>query len=288
MARIPLHEPLDPAHWRHLWEKASTQGLGRVSIIDCPGRPAEPGPYTGMTDVPFVLLCLGGSITVSRADGGSFVLRERDGCLWAAGTWVANWHADCPRYLRATFDHDHVFVALKDRALSRSDGSRPDIYGMAVPGPVEPATRGLLAGLAAVRWHPATALAAFTLAMWAVHEHLGLASAIPGRVHPTWPRLQALAARNPPPSRAAAARELNLAPETVSRLCRRQGDCTWMEVVDAARLARAELHMHGSEDLTAIAQQCGFASAGHLIRRFRLRHGLTPEVWRRRVRGGGT
>ncbi|MBN8525552.1 MAG: helix-turn-helix transcriptional regulator, partial [Planctomycetes bacterium] len=96
-----------------------------------------------------------------------------------------------------------------------------------------------------------------------------------------WPRVAALAAADPAPTRAAAARTLGLAPETVSRLCRRHGGCTWLELVDAARLGRAELLLRGDASLAAVAGRCGFASAQHLIRRFRMRHGVTPEAWRR-------
>jgi AraC-like DNA-binding protein len=278
---LPQHEPLDPAAWRAAWETASGAGLATVRIISEPGQPRGDEPFTGVTRVPFAMLCLAGRIQVRTASGLRFTLQPRDACIWAPGTWVACWHAECPRYLRATVDQDHVFAAMKDHDRRRRGGRLVDLYGVAVPGLIDPAARGLLGGLSAVAWRPQTARAVGELLFWAVHAHLGTASG-PERTS-TFVRLQALAASDPPPSRSAAARAVGVAAETVSRLCRRHGGCTWNDLVAAARLQRAELLLRGGSRLEVIAEACGFASAGHLIRRFRQRHGTTPERWRRSV-----
>ena len=272
---LPQHEPLDPGQWRQAWEQAAGR-LGRVRVIVCPGQPRDPGPFTGVTPVPFAMLSLAGRIAVRTADGGRFALLAGEACLWAPGTWVACWHAECQRYLRATIDHDHVFAALKDHERRRRGGRLVDLYGVAVPGLLDPALRGLLAGLAGAAWDPPAARAAGGLLFWAVHAHLGSPPA-----PDAFGRLRAIAAREPPPDRAVAARELGVAAETVSRLCRRLGGCTWLELIDAARLQRAEVALRGGGTLDTVATACGFASAGHLIRRFRHRHGLTPDAWRR-------
>lgn len=276
---MPDYLPLDPQRWRSFWAAAAPR-LGTVHVVAQPGRPTEPGPFTGMTTAPFAMLCLTGSISVGTADGGGFVLRSGDGCLWAAGTWVSCWHADCPRYLRATFGPDEMLAAVKDPQLCRVGTRRADLCAVAVRGGPGPAVRGLLSGLAGQRWTPEMARAAFATTLWSAHAQLDPTAA--PAADGAWPRIAALAGRDPSPTRAAAARELGLAPETISRLCRRHGGCTWLELVDAARLGRAELVLRGEKGLADIAERCGFASAQHLIRRFRLRHGTTPEAWRRR------
>ncbi|HAT11701.1 MAG TPA: hypothetical protein DCS97_14160 [Planctomycetes bacterium] len=278
---LPAHEPLDPAHWRSAWEEVARAGLGPVRVLADPGRPRDEVPFTGVTSVPFAMLCLVGKIQVRSAAGERFTLGPRQSCIWAPGTWVACWHADCPRYLRATVDHDHVFVAMKDHDRRRRGGRLVDLYGVAVPGLLDPAVRGLLGGLAGTVWSAETARAAGELLWWAVHAQLG--AAVHPRPEAAQVRLLALAGRDPPPSRAEAARELGVAPETVSRLCRRYVGDSWTALIDAARLRRAELLLRGPQRLESIAATCGFASAGHLIRRFRLRHGTTPERWRRRL-----
>lgn len=279
---LPAHEPLDPALWRQAWEQAAGTGLAGVRIVACPGVPRDPGPFTGVTAVPFAMLCLAGTIDVRCADGTRFGLRPREACIWTPGTWVACWHADCPRYLRATIDHDHVFAAMKDHDRRRRGGRLVDLYGVAVPGLLDVATRGLLAGLGATAWTPPTARAAGELLLWAVHARLAPAVAAEAGAA-AFLRLRAIAARDPAPDRASAAAELGVVPETVSRLCRRHGGCTWLELAGSARLQRAELLLRGPERLDAIAGRCGFASAGHLIRVFRRRHGCTPDAWRRRM-----
>jgi len=172
---LPIHEPLEPAAWCSAWEVAAATGLGRVRLVVCPGHPPELGAFTGITSNPFAILCLAGSIAVRTGDGTEFTLRPREACLWAPGTWVACWHADCPRYLRATIEPDHVFAAMKDHDRRRRGGRLVDLYGVAVPGPVDPATRGLLAGLAGTQWQAIQARAACELLFWAVHTRLGRA-----------------------------------------------------------------------------------------------------------------
>ncbi len=276
---LPQHEPLDSALWRQAWEQAADAGLAGVRIVASPGVPRDPGPFTGVTTVPFAMLCLAGTIAIRTADGTRFSLRPREACLWAPGTWVACWHVDCPRYLRATIDHDHVFAAMKDHDRRRRGGRLVDLYGLVVPGMLDAATRGLLSGLGATAWTPATARAAGELLLWAVHARLTPAAAADAGAA-VFLRLRAIAARDPAPDRAAVAAELGVVPETVSRWCRRHGACTWLELAGAARLQRAELLLRGQERLDAIAMRCGFASAGHLIRVFRRRHGCTPDAWR--------
>ena len=283
MTNLPAHEALAPAAWQTAWEAVASVGLASVRIIAEPGQPRTEEPFTGLTSVPFAMLCLAGQIQVRTASGQRFALRAREACIWAPGTWVACWHADCPRYLRATVDHDHVFAAMKDHDRRRHGGRLVDLYGVAVPGLIDPAARGLLGGMAATAWRPPTARATGELLFWAVHAHLGLACG--SALESTFARIQALATADPPPSRGAAARAAGVAPETVSRLCRRHANCTWNDLVAAVRLQRAELLLRGDQRLDAIAAACGFASAGHLIRRFRLRHGTTPERWRRRIIG---
>lgn len=255
-----------------------------MRVVAQPGQSAEPGPFTGMTPAPFAVLCLAGSISVGTADGGGFVLRAGDGCLWAAGTWVSCWHADCPRYLRATFGPEALLAAVKDPHLCRVGTRRADLCAVEVRGGPGPALRGLLAGLAGQRWTSELARAAFAAALWSAHAQLDPAAA--PAADGAWPRIAAAATRDPAPTRAAVAGELGLAPETVSRLCRRHGLCTWLELVDAARLGRAELLLRGGAGLATVAERCGFASPQHLIRRFRRRHGITPEAWRRRSAPG--
>lgn len=279
---LPTHEALDPGFWRQAWDRTAVTGLVSVRIITCPGQPCDPEPFTGITQVPFVMLCLSGQIQVRTADGNRFSLRPREACLWAPGTWVACWHVDCPRYLRATIDHDHVFAAMKDHERRHRGGKQVDLYGVAMPGLVDPAVRGLLSGLSGTVWTPPTARATGELLLWAVHARLGVTGT---QTHETaLSRLRMIAARDPAPDRGAAAAELGVAPETVSRLCRRHGGCTWLDLVDTARLQRAELLLRGPARLDQIAERCGFASASHLILRFRRRHGLTPDVWRRQVK----
>ena len=53
--------------------------------------------------------------------------------------------------------------------------------------------------------------------------------------------------------------------------------------IERIRLERAQDLLARDPDITlaAVAGATGFTDASHLVRRFRLRHGVTPAAWRR-------
>jgi len=85
-----------------------------------------------------------------------------------------------------------------------------------------------------------------------------------------------------PLSRSAVARALALHPNYLSALCTRHGGASFQRTVEARRLDRAKALLRADPGLplAAVARRCGWADAGHFIKVFRRRCGVTPGRWR--------
>jgi AraC-like DNA-binding protein len=85
-----------------------------------------------------------------------------------------------------------------------------------------------------------------------------------------------------PLSRTAVARALGLHPNYLSALCTRHGGTSFQRTVEARRLDRAKALLRADPGLplAEVASRCGWADAGHFIKVFRRRCGVTPGRWR--------
>jgi len=83
-------------------------------------------------------------------------------------------------------------------------------------------------------------------------------------------------------ARAVLAREVDLHPNYLSALCRRQAGMALRRVIEELRLERAqELLTDRSRRIGDIARACGYADCGYFIRVFRRRFGHPPGRARR-------
>ena len=85
-----------------------------------------------------------------------------------------------------------------------------------------------------------------------------------------------------PLSRAGVARALRLNPTYLSDLCARHAGMAFRELVQDLRLRHARRLLRARPDLpvAAIADACGFASAGYFGRVFHRVEGASPARWR--------
>jgi len=276
-AMLPVHELCTGEDWRLRWRAAAT-ALRTVRLIADPGAPEDPDPFTGVTAVPFLVLCQRGRIAVRTTTGAAFTLREGEACWWAAGTWVACWHVDCPAYLRLTVDADHCFAAYKDHARRLAAGRLIDLYGIVAPRR-PPELAGLAAALSGLRddaWTGERLRAWTATAGWAAHDALIGDDTVDAR----WSALNALvrARWDSDLARSRVAADLGVAPETVSRLCRRHGGCTFLDLVRRERLAHAELLLRDHRRTVAeVAAACRLGSGTWLARLARRQRGRAPR-----------
>jgi hypothetical protein len=231
---------LEPARFRLQLDRCFAAGSCRRLVRwTVPGAPSDPGPFTGVTAAPFLILCLEGRIDLRLWDGTALhdeALAEREAAWWAPGTWVAAWHTACPRYLRATFHPDHVHLAMKDDAL-RARGQRyVDLYEHRLRRVCDACGQGLLARLSRPGGE-AAALDRFRALLHDLHDLLAPAPAARGRS--SWLRLRDHLERHwdRPLDRATAARAAGVSPTQVSRLVRQHAGTTLAGHLHDLRLA---------------------------------------------------
>jgi transcriptional regulator GlxA family with amidase domain len=89
-----------------------------------------------------------------------------------------------------------------------------------------------------------------------------------------------------PPRLAQLAAQLGVTPRTLQRRFERALDISPRAFLQRARLELArELLRHSNLGIGDVAARCGFASGSRFAGQFRRHHGLTPQAYRRQVRG---
>lgn len=83
-------------------------------------------------------------------------------------------------------------------------------------------------------------------------------------------------------SREQVAEAFRMSEDHLTRLFRLHARCGFVEFVRAERFRLAERLLAGSRlSIKEVAAACGFNLSGYFIKRFRERHGITPNAWRR-------
>ena len=85
-----------------------------------------------------------------------------------------------------------------------------------------------------------------------------------------------------PITTAAVAKAIDVNPDYLSRIFRRDFGITVTDAIHQSRMAQARFHlMENAETVTAIARRCGYESAIYFRRVFHRIHGMTPLEYRR-------
>ena len=84
----------------------------------------------------------------------------------------------------------------------------------------------------------------------------------------------------------ALAEKLGVGYSYFHRIFREQTGLSPWQYLLRSRLARARRIMTSSEEtLASIAETAGFASAFHLSSAFKKVHGVSPDAWRKQIKG---
>lgn len=199
------------------------------------------------------------------------------------------WREPCT-FIGVVFRREYLRVLRFDHpGGGRPDGPARTAHHTRLPlaGP----TRQILAALDGLADRPDGGAAApvgelVRAALRPAREHVAadLAGAASGVALRTWQLCIELIEERlaSPLSRVAAARALGVHPNYLSALCTRHGGVSFQRTVEDLRLARAQALLAGDPtlSLTVVARRCGWADAGHFIKVFRRRLGLTPGRWR--------
>ncbi|MFW5846255.1 MAG: helix-turn-helix transcriptional regulator [Planctomycetota bacterium] len=291
-----LASRLDPARFCELLVALrGRQRLRRVFLASHPGVPPRPRQWSAMTRVPFFICCLQGRFDVQIWRGDRLerqALGPGEGVWYLADTWVDVWHYGSRLKLRATFDHDHTLLAVKDLdAVDAPDfGDHLATHALpAVPTPCAAAAMRRLSELPVDLPHREQVvrdLAAVVL--WELEDQIRRGATRTGPARALWLAMRDHCARHwrSGVDRAVLARRFGISPGHVSRLFREEGGTTLIAHQQELRVRHVcDLLRSSDQDIAGIAAACGFSSANYCIRVFTRLRGCSPARWRRAQAG---
>jgi len=243
--------------------------------------------HSGITRVPFLIVCESGGFRVEVREHGvarTVAMRAGMAVLHGPGAYCWHQHRGPARMLSTTFDTDHLLlgagICRRGRDLDDPSDFAPMRALVLRPPPPEPLVALARAALACPAADAERRLALLKALLWQLADAAAAStpSAGPALAIRAW--ITARAAQ-PGLGRNAVARAFGLSPTHVSRLLAPCGGVG--AEIERIRLERAQDLLARDPDITlaAVAGATGFTDASHLVRRFRLRHGVTPAAWRR-------
>ena len=244
--------------------------------------------HSGITRVPFLVICDSGSFTVTvREFGERRRVRLTAGCavLHGEGAYAWHHHTRPSGMLNATFDSDHLLLGA-GRCLRAADLDDPeDFLPMRTlvlqPPPAEPCGSLARAILACPATDSARRMALVQAVLWQLAASAASdATTADDGAHAIRAWIRQRACRSGI-GRVAVAQAFKISPTHVSRLLASSGGVA--AEIERTRLQHVEDHLRSDPgmDLSTIAKACGFTDASHLVRRFRIARGVTPAAWRR-------
>ncbi|NRA38399.1 MAG: helix-turn-helix transcriptional regulator [Planctomycetes bacterium] len=265
-------------------------GLEQVIHASVTGVPAEPRVWSAITWVPFLMICLEGEFDAQIFDGQQMQTQRipaGHGIFFEPHVWVDVHHQRCKRYLRITFDEDHILCGLKDCSSAqqrREIGSlatyvHPHIFasdGQALLHNISHLPRDV---------HETQRCTDYARCLcWKTYDALSYQQNPPSTAEGTWLAIRDWCARHccDGISRSDVCEAFQLSPSHVSRLCTEFNGNTLIEFIQQQQLRHACIYLRETPlSMHDIAQRCAFNSANYFIRIFGRHMGISPVKWRR-------
>jgi len=294
---IPAHLPSTAELFQRLFEGFFAQGGVARAVFGlergCPDARCE---FAGLTRVPFVIVCVEGTMRVAIMRGGApfeMVLNDREALFMRSNTWIRCDHYDAVLYFRVTMDVDHTLFGMDeeeyDRACVRPGDQALQLY--VCPRLPDQTVTALIRrmedppcdGVLGDAWR----VSAVNLLIAELARLLeGNTEGLEGKAHATWLAVRAYLREHCalPLDRTSVAQAFRITPGHVSRLFKRYGTAGFASTLQQLRLKRARILLD-SADMTVseIAYRCGFSSPAYFTRVFRQNVGVTPGEYRRKV-----
>ena len=251
--------------------------------------PASGPKYGGITYVPYLnwMLAGGGDVVIGER-GQLRRMRTRPGTviLHAPDSFTRIYHDQPGRFLRITFDTDHILCGishcLDHRRLDDPDAF-PPLDAFRIPHAMDNTGNGLIDLILNTPGAEQSARRSWLQALlWQVHGFMHQQN-VTKHSQGKWVAMRAWLEEHAdaPIGRQDCAHAFGVHPNHVARLFKQHGDMSFSETLLHCRMLKArQLLLHTRSSVKEIAHDCGFGDSAYFIKRFRQQFHVTPEKWR--------
>ena len=236
------------------------------------------------------MLCLDGQFDAQVFDGTDMqeiAVGPGDALLFAPQVWVDVHHQRCKRYLRITYDEDHILCGLKDCSSAQKQKEIGDLATWVYPRTLNKHGQSIIREIESLPRdrHADERYRDYCKALlWQTRDALTYQQPHLDGTESTWLAVRDWCARNclKGISRRDACDAFQLSPGYLSRLCKSHSGMTFIDFIHELQLRHAQSYLRESTlSIAAIALACGFNSANYFIRIFNKHCNKSPEQWRR-------
>ncbi len=281
---------LKPQRFIEELDRILAQGLSSVHFQFQQGVPEQPRAFSAMTWVPFFMLCLDGHFDAQVYNGQEMQpikVGPGDGIFFTPQVWVDVHHQRCKRYLRITFDEDHILCGLKDCSNAKQRREVGQLATWVYPRVLNKYGQALLREMQLLPHdqfiHSRIKDYCQTL-LWQTRDALSYHRGQEDGSEATWLAVRDWCARHccEGISRRDVCAAFRLSPSHMSRLCKAFSGMTLIDFIHELQLRHACDYLRETQmDIAGIAQSCGFNSANYFIRIFGKHMEQSPEQWRK-------
>jgi AraC-like DNA-binding protein len=290
---IPEHVPATAERFKPVFQRIfSSGGIRRLIIGQEAGFPSKQYLSSGLTRVPFIIMCIRGSVEIGLMKNGEVELHtlgENEAVFMQSNTWIFCDHGHARLYARVTLDTGHTLFGLeektKDRPLAPLVTERLELYPCPhLPGPLSQMLVNRI--LEPGEFPPGSSwmLHAFNLLLDELYELFYKKEPAPlSRSYSTWHAIRNYLQEHCglPLSRKNVARAFSLTPNHVSRLFARFTEGGFNDTLEKIRMEQASAMLRSTRlTISEIAYTCGYGSANYFTRVFRLTYAATPGEYR--------
>jgi len=287
---IPVHQKVTPAFIGSAIERYLRNGSCKeVKVFTEKSVPKDIPRYTGVTNVPYLVLPLEGYITTIGSDihGPPLWADVGIALFFQSDTWVGCDTEHSNSFLRITFDVDHILFGIQ-RGCRRTDVDD----ALRLLCFISPWLATALAQLVIKRFDDILEYTpshrwechAINLLLYDLADQLRVdTTGKEGKGYRTWLLIRQYVNEHScmPLTRESVARNCGITPGHLSKLFSKYGKTEFIRCLHKVRLEKACLLLRKTNQTIAeIAYQTGYTSENYFIRIFKKTYSMTPGTYR--------
>lgn len=296
LSDIPQHHPADAERFKGIFHRLFESGsIHRVVFGRNPGYPTGEHLSSGLTRVPFIVICMEGVVEIGCVENGAVAkhqLLPAEAVFMKSDTWIYCDHSRAPLYLRITIDTDRLLFGCEQKTqyqpLTRHSTQKLEIFPCIRILPSS--SRALVQRLEsppACHGQSPWELHSFNLLLTDLYQNLFLTEeTLSGKGERTWQSVRMYLEEHCgfPLTRKNVSASFGISPNHISRLFARFSESGFNETLERLRMEKATGLLRSSPlTVSEIAVKCGYSGANYFIRAFGKKFEMTPGKYREAV-----